>query len=474
MVVVSATAVAFHNDNGLSKPDQQKEEEFYVGVTYCGNSVQEAMQLIDKVKNYSNLFVLQSGTLQSNSYSIMEIGDYAVSCGMYFLPCFGLTGSSNMLNFLETTEGRWGDKFLGVYYRDENGGKMLDSDTQVVNNTAKTWLGKTNGYPVISFEIDANCSASCYVFPEELIKLFCVENGTNVEYYKNGTVVAKVQNEFNITDSGIFIGTDDDSKIDYTIEISTEFTVIENYNATYTYEELWNMRPFQTYADVAESFVDTLRTNVYMNGLKDEDAPIFTSDYALYWFDYESGYDVLLAQLGWNHTLAQDIALVRGAATLQNKDWGTIITWKYNNPPYMDSGEAIYDQLCMSYEAGAKYAVIFNYAEDMSGPYGTLQEEHFYALERFWNQVVKSPSKENGSSKAEAALVLPENYGWGMRTPDDTLWGVFDADEKSAQIWQISRNLLEQYGIKLDIVYEDPEFPVDGYYSNVFYWNQTG
>ena len=199
----------------------------------------------------------------------------------------------------------------------------------------------------------------------------------------------------------------------------------------------------------------------------------FTSDYALYWFDYLSDYDVLLAQLGWNHTLAQDIALVRGAANMQHKNWGAIITWKYEQPPYLDSGEAIYEQMKFAYEAGAKYVVIFNYAENMSGPYGTLQEEHFVALERFWNEVVQNSDLNQGSIKGEAVLVLPENYGWGMRRPNDKIWGIWGPDEKSEQIWEISRNLLEHYGLGLDIVYEDSDFPVEGKYGQIFYWNQT-
>ena len=199
----------------------------------------------------------------------------------------------------------------------------------------------------------------------------------------------------------------------------------------------------------------------------------FTSEYALYWFDYLSGYDVLLAQIGWNHTLTQDIALVRGAANLQNKNWGTIITWKYNHPPYLDSGETIFEQMLASYEAGAKYAVIFNYAENMSGPYGTLQEEHFVALERFWNEAVQNSNINQGSIKGEAVLVLPQNYGWGMRRLDDKIWGLWKADEKAEQIWNLLTNLLNEYGLTLDIVYEDPEFPVEGKYDKIFYWNQT-
>jgi len=34
-------------------------------------------------------------------------------------------------------------------------------------------------------------------------------------------------------------------------------------------------------------------------------------------------------------------------------------------------------------------------------------------------------------------------------------------------------HLIEQYGLGLDIVYEDSKFPVGAEYSNVFYWNQT-
>jgi hypothetical protein len=36
-------------------------KQFYVGVTYGGDSVSDATQLIDKVKNHTNLLVIQSG-----------------------------------------------------------------------------------------------------------------------------------------------------------------------------------------------------------------------------------------------------------------------------------------------------------------------------------------------------------------------------------------------------------------------------
>ena len=133
----------------------------------------------------------------------------------------------------------------------------------------------------------------------------------------------------------------------------------------------------------------------------------------------------------------------------------------------------MFSQMKTSYEAGAEYVLIFNYADDMSGPYGTLQEEHFQALEQFWNEVVQNSDVKHGSIEAEAALVLPENYGWGMRTPDDVIWGLWDADETSTQIWTQLQNKLDEYGLKLDIVYDDSAYPVTGKYYNIFYWNQT-
>ena len=157
---------------------------------------------------------------------------------------------------------------------------------------------------------------------------------------------------------------------------------------------------------------------------------------------------MVLAELGWNNTVAQEIGLVRGAANLQDKSWGTIITWKYTQPPYLTSGEEMFEQMRTSYECGAEYVVVFNYAEDMEGPYGTLQEEHFQALERFWNEVVQNPNVVHGGVKAEAALVLPKNYGWGMRNPHDIIWGLWNTNSTSEQIWTQLQDKLEPIRLK--------------------------
>lgn len=60
-----------------------------------------------------------------------------------------------------------------------------------------------------------------------------------------------------------------------------------------------------------------------------------------------------------------------------------------------------------------------------------------------------------------------------MRNLNDRLWGVWAPDERASLIWNISRKLLNQYNLGLDMVYEDTRFPVDGLYANIYYWNQT-
>lgn len=431
-------------------------EPFYVGVTYCGDSVSEAKQLIDKVKTYTNLFVLQSGALQRQPDKINQIVNYAVDSDLHFIVYFGNQHPNYRGDWLRTFDNRWDNHFLGVYYGDEPGGKMLDSNSSFFGdstlNMIRKWMNGSISCNLrdISSSVTYQPDGIIVVNKKEHDNFGLITNVTYTTYNPNGTITVEIQ-ENN----------------------GPRIQIENNYSVSRTYEELWNVRPFQSYDETSDRFINTLQLNI-MREIQDYwDVTAFTSDYTLYWFDYLSGYDVILAQFGWNHTLTQDIALVRGAANLQNKSWGTIITWNYNQPPYLDSGEAIYEQMRTAYEAGAKYAVIFNYATNMTGPYGTLQEEHFEALESFWNDVVQNPEVKQGSIRGEAVLGLPKNYGWGMRRIDDKIWGLWEADEKSEQIWNLRGDLIQKYGLNLDIVYDDPEFPVEGKYVQTIYWNQT-
>jgi hypothetical protein len=179
----------------------------------------------------------------------------------------------------------------------------------------------------------------------------------------------------------------------------------------------------------------------------------------------------VFAELGWNHNQAQHIALCRGAANVQNKQWGVIITWAQNEPPYLASGKDMLQDMLTGYRAGAKYVVVFNYPQ--INPYGALTEEHFAAMKTFWNFIHLHPRSSINKEDGQVALVLPKDYGWGMRNGDDKIWGFWAADENATIIGKAASKLLQKYGLKLDIIYDDPQFNYTGKYDQVYFWNST-
>jgi hypothetical protein len=199
---------------------------------------------------------------------------------------------------------------------------------------------------------------------------------------------------------------------------------------------------------------------------------IFTSDFALYWFDYKAGYDTVFAQFVWNQSRQMAISLCRGAAVAQNKSWGVIITWMYDQLPYIESGPQLYDDMTLAFDEGAKYVVVFDYPN--STQYGILTDEHFTAMQNFWNYVQSNPQK-HGSNSGEVAYVLPRDYGFGFRSYNDNIWGLWSADNLSSKVWNDANNLISQYDSRLDIVFNDPEYfdAVTSRYNKLFFWNQT-
>ena len=77
-----------------------------------------------------------------------------------------------------------------------------------------------------------------------------------------------------------------------------------------------------------------------------------------------------------------------GAAEMHNETWGVIITQTYDNAPYIESPNAMYQDMVTAYDAGAKYVVVFNYPQ--IGPYGLLTEDHFNAIKNFKNYVPRT------------------------------------------------------------------------------------
>lgn len=377
VLVVLVVVALFAAANFLGSSASPRE--FYVGVEYAYgdnvNDVAEIKALVDRVKGYTNLFIIgSSGTF--NRTALDEACDYIVFVAdlnlivqftsLYDYTDTGWDNNYNTTVWLAHASEKYGDKFLGVYRYDEPGGNQLDHESRLINDT----VTKPNwGYSEISEVYVGNLT----VFPD-------------------------------------------------------------------------NYLPF---------------------------APrIFTADYALYWFDYKSKYTTIFGEFVGNESRERHIALCRGAARAFGKDWGVIVTWKYDNAPYLENGEELYADLTLAYSAGAKYAVVFSYPQ--IGDYGTLTNEHFDALERFWNTLHSNPASF-GVNNPEVAYIVPKDYGFGFRSPTDRIWGLFPADELSPKIYNDVVALTAKYDSRLDILYDEPEVisPLLSNYSRVYYWNQT-
>jgi hypothetical protein len=231
------------------------------------------------------------------------------------------------------------------------------------------------------------------------------------------------------------------------------------------------------YSDAASQFINSisyrLNGEFYLNTSSSFIVPssfrLFTSDYALYWFDYKAGYDVVLAQLGWNYSRQLNIALCRGAANMQNKDWGVIVTWTYTKPPYLESGEELFDDLVLAYENGAKYILVFDANENYTQ--SILGEEHLDGMKKFW-QYVKDHPRPADLLNDRVAFVLPKDYGYGFRGPNDKVWGLWESDKLASTISEDLGALLREYGSKLDVIYDDG-LELDHTYEQYFFWNGT-
>lgn len=224
------------------------------------------------------------------------------------------------------------------------------------------------------------------------------------------------------------------------------------------------------YSDAAQKYTDYL--GIIIGFYLDYANEVFTSDYALHWFDYKSKYSAVFTEFASNNSREIAIAECRGAADHFERDWGTIITWKYDGLPYIESGEELYNDMIQAYTHGANYIIVFDHPK--LDTYGILKDEHFDALKKFWDYYHGNPRDFN-SRKANVAYILPPDYGFGLRRADDKIWGLWEPDELSGKAWSDVNKLVQTYGFGLDIIYDEPGI-VDAArnrYERLIFWNET-
>jgi hypothetical protein len=228
----------------------------------------------------------------------------------------------------------------------------------------------------------------------------------------------------------------------------------------------------ENYSDAASQYVEGYNGGLqlfFSHFEESDDVTAFTSDYLLYWFDYEAGFDVVFAEFGWNFSRQLHVALCRGAAEMQDKEWGAIVTWTYRNPPYIEDAEMLYSDLVLAYENGAKYILVFNYPTNVTD-YGLLTEDHLESMRRFWDYMKDVPQPTQAS---KTAYVLPADYGYGFRGADDRIWGLWGPDNLSATVWNKANSLLAVYNKNLDIIYDSAELDQQQRYEKLIFWNGT-
>lgn len=364
IIIIAISAVVFPVAYfSTTKQSPKTVDNFFFGVTYGQDTIEGAELLIDKVQNYTNVFILDSSSISNNESELNTVCNYAAEKNLsFFVYFFSLYNSEWQQSWVVNATQTWGDKFLGVYLRDEPGGRQID--------------------------------------------------------------------------------------------LAEDFDNASNYG------------------QAAQQYVQDVSGTWSMQFLQENSVPVVTSDYAIYWFDYKAGFNTVFVELGLTDNRTEQIALCRGAANVEGKSWGAIITLT-RQPLQMESAPETYQDMLTAYRAGAKYILMFDYPNDtQTNRQGMLTDEYFAEMQQFWNYAKANP-RDLAKTQAQVAFVLPQDYGWGMRTINDNIWGIWPADNNSAFIWQNMNFLIEKYGLKLDIIYQDNSTAkLSIYYSKVYFWNQ--
>jgi hypothetical protein len=151
LLIALISVSLFFTVNMLSKQTstttRTTNRQFYVGVEFAyADQFGELKALVDKVKDYTNLFVIGSVGISFNRTALDESADYINQSGLSFIVLFtsypmynntgGWSNNYSIFDWMKDAQQKYGNKFLGIYRFDEPGGNQLDGGQfQLIDKT---------------------------------------------------------------------------------------------------------------------------------------------------------------------------------------------------------------------------------------------------------------------------------------------------------------------------------------------------
>jgi len=121
--------------------------DVYVGIEVAYDSVDACRRTIDKVKDYTNIFVVGDTGITLNEIKLNEVCEYAYSAGLDFIPFMWPTRLwRDQPQWVANAKTKWGDKFLGIYAQDEWGGRQVDHGRHMPVEEADNYTDAANKY----------------------------------------------------------------------------------------------------------------------------------------------------------------------------------------------------------------------------------------------------------------------------------------------------------------------------------------
>src|SRR3972149_6188084 len=102
---------------------ENQSPDLFFGVDVAYENLTEIKTLIDEISPYTNLFVIGCTGITRNITKLDETCQYLYDRGLSFIV---YPERALQRQWLEDAKNRWGNRFLGFYFWDENGGKQLD------------------------------------------------------------------------------------------------------------------------------------------------------------------------------------------------------------------------------------------------------------------------------------------------------------------------------------------------------------